>query len=166
MNWREQKSSNLKDLQLLQGDLFCLQAVPTVQSNHLQHCTHVYGTRKVCYMKGQAKYTRVPLSDGQLDGPEAPTCANKHDVILAVLCLHAVHHYLCELVGSVSLDEHGLAPGRKHGTPHQRVVPGKLQHRVGEVLRAPELSARLVGDFTRTLQRPKANSSVMLSCHF
>lgn len=94
------------------------------------------------------------------DSSEAPTCANKHDVILAVLCLHAVHHNLCQLVRNIGLHEHGLAQGGIHGPPHKRVVPGKLQHRIREVLRASELSARLVGDFTWALKRPEAEGSV------
>lgn len=40
-NRRENKSTCLKDLQLLECDLFCLQTVPAVQGNHLQHRTHV-----------------------------------------------------------------------------------------------------------------------------
>lgn len=117
-------------------------------------------------MKGRAKQSRVPVSDRRVDGSEAPTCANKHDVILAVLCLHAVHHNLCQLVRNVGLHEHRMAQGGIHGPPHQRVVPGKLQHRVGEVLRASELSARLVGDFTWALERAEADGSVTFSPPF
>lgn len=84
------------------------------------------------------------------------TCADKHDVILAVLCLHPVHHNLSQLVRSVGLHEHGPAQGGIHGPPHQRVVTGKLQHRVGEILGAAKLSAGLIGDFTRALRRRRA----------
>lgn len=88
------------------------------------------------------------------------TCADKHDVIHAVLCLHPVHHDLSQLVRSVGLQEHGPAQGGIHGPPHQRVVTGKLQHRVGEILGAAKLSAGLIGDFTRALKRRGADGSV------
>lgn len=81
------------------------------------------------------------------------TCADKHDIVLAVLCLHPVHHNLAQLVRNVGLHQHGLAQGGIHGSPHQWVVTGKLQHRVGEILCAAELSAGLVGDFTGALNR-------------
>lgn len=40
-NRSENKSTCLKNLQLFQCDLFCIQTVPAVKGNHLQHCTHV-----------------------------------------------------------------------------------------------------------------------------
>lgn len=50
-NWSENKSTCLKNLQLLQRDLFCVQAVPAVQGDHLQHRTHVWRTRDTGYLK-------------------------------------------------------------------------------------------------------------------
>lgn len=81
------------------------------------------------------------------------TCANKHDIILPVLRLHPVHHDLFQLVRNVGFYEERLAQRRVDWPPHQRVVAGKLQHRIREVLGASKLSARLIGDFTGTLER-------------
>lgn len=80
------------------------------------------------------------------------TCPDEHDIILSVLGLHSVHHNLFELVRNIGLDEHRLAQGRIHRPPHQWVAAGELQHRVREVLRAGELSAGLIGDFTGALK--------------
>lgn len=55
-------------------------------------------------------------------------CANKHDIMLPVLCLNTVNHYSFQLVRNVSLHQHRLAHGRIHRPPHQRVVASKLQH--------------------------------------
>lgn len=81
------------------------------------------------------------------------TCADKHDIILPVLCLDAVHNNLFQLVRNVGFHKHRLAQGWIHRPPHQRVVASKLQHRIREVLCASKLSAWLVGDFTRALKR-------------
>lgn len=42
-----------------------------------------------------------------------------------------------------------------HRPPHQRVVAGKMQHRIREVLCAAKLSAWLVDDFTWALKRER-----------
>lgn len=81
------------------------------------------------------------------------TCADEHDIILPVLCLDPVHHDLFQLVRNVGLYEHRLTQGWIHRSPHQGVVAGKLQHRIREVFCAAKLSAWLVGDFTRALER-------------
>lgn len=79
------------------------------------------------------------------------TCANKHDIILPVLCFDTVNHNMFQLVRNVGLHKHGLAQGWVHRLPHQRVAASKVQHRIREVLGAAKLTARLVGDFTGTL---------------
>lgn len=85
--------------------------------------------------------------------PLEPTCTNKHDIILPILCLHSVNHNLFQLVRNVGLHQHRLAKCREHRAPHQRVAAGELQHRVREVLRAAKLFAGLVGDFAWALAR-------------
>lgn len=83
----------------------------------------------------------------------APTCANKHDIIQPVLRLNTIHHYLFQLIRNVGLYKHRATKGWIHRPPHQRVVAGKLQDWIGEVLCAPKLPARLIDDFTGALER-------------
>ena len=73
------------------------------------------------------------------------TGANEHDVILAVLRLHLVHHDLGELVVHVRLHHDGLVVDGVHGVEHGRVAPGEGHHVVGQVLGAVEPAKRLAG---------------------
>lgn len=81
-----------------------------------------------------------------------PTGADEHDVVLAVLGLHAVDHDLLQPVLHIGLDQNGLSLNRVDGPPHQGVTATKLQHRVREVLGAGEIPTRLVDYLTGTLR--------------
>lgn len=88
------------------------------------------------------------------------TCANKHDIILSVLCFDPIHHDLFKHVRNVGLDEHWLAQGWVHWPPHQWMTAGKVQHRIGEILCAAKLSSRLIGDFTGALKMQRGKKEV------
>lgn len=143
--------THFKDLQLLQCDLLCLQAVSTVQSNDLQYCSDVWKTSKHISDEVREPDQNVYILSQTL--LFTLTCADEHDIILPVLCLDPVHYNLSQPVRSVGFYKHRLAQGGIHRSPHQRVVASKLQHWIGEVLCAAKLSAWLVGDFTRALER-------------
>lgn len=86
------------------------------------------------------------------------TCANEHDIVLAILCLHFIHHYLGELVVHVCFDYDGPIVDGVHGVEHGRVAPGEGDYIVREVLGGVESSEGLA----RTLQG-KENDSVAVS---
>lgn len=62
------------------------------------------------------------------------TCANKHDIILAIGGTDSVHSDLREAVVDVSSDEDGPPAHRVDRVIHQRVVTCKLNHIVWEAL--------------------------------
>ena len=76
------------------------------------------------------------------------TSANEHDVILAVLRLHLVHHDLGELVVHVRLHHDGLVVDGEDGVKHGRVAPGEGDHVVREILGGVETAKRLAGALT------------------
>lgn len=63
------------------------------------------------------------------------TCADEHDVILAVGRVYSVHGDLRETVVHVGPDEDGPPAHRVDRIVHQRVVTRKLDHIVREALR-------------------------------
>ena len=73
------------------------------------------------------------------------TSADEHDVILAVLRLHLVHHDLGELVVHIRLHHDGLVVDGVDWVEHGRVAPGEGDHVVGEVLGGVEAAERLAG---------------------
>lgn len=62
------------------------------------------------------------------------TCANEHDIILAIGGVDSVHSDLREAVVDVSSDEDGPPAHRVDRVIHQRVVTCKLNHIVWETL--------------------------------
>lgn len=79
------------------------------------------------------------------------TCADEHDVILAVSRVDSVHSDLGEAVVHVGPDEDGPPAHRVDWIVHQRVVTRKLDHIVREALGRLKAAECLA----RTLQKRK-----------
>lgn len=62
------------------------------------------------------------------------TSADKHDIILAVLCFNPVHHYLSELVVHISFDYDRTVVDWKHRVVHGRMASGKCDDIIRKVL--------------------------------
>lgn len=62
------------------------------------------------------------------------TSADKHDIILAVLCLYPVHHYLSELVVNISFDYDWTVVDGEHWVVHGRMASGKCDNVIRKVL--------------------------------
>lgn len=73
------------------------------------------------------------------------TCANEHDIILPILCLHFVHHQLGKLVVHVCAYHYGSSPYWVHRVVHGRVTPGEGDDIIRKVLRRIETSKCLAG---------------------
>lgn len=73
------------------------------------------------------------------------TCANEHDVILAIFCFYFIHHYLRELVVHICFDDDWSIVNGVDGVEHGWVASGKGYHFIREVLccvKSPECLAR------------------------
>lgn len=73
------------------------------------------------------------------------TGADEHDVILAVLRLHSVHHQLGELVVHIRPHHDGAPAYRVHRVVHGRVTPGEGDDIIREVFGGVESSEGLAG---------------------
>lgn len=73
------------------------------------------------------------------------TCANKHDIILSVLCFDSVYHQLGELVVHICPHHDGSPPYRVHWVVHGRVHPGEGDDIIGKVLGGVKTSECLTG---------------------
>lgn len=62
------------------------------------------------------------------------TSANKHDIILSILCLHPVHHYLCELIVNIGFDYDWTVVDGEHRVVHGWMASGKCDNIVRKVL--------------------------------
>lgn len=76
-------------------------------------------------------------------------CADEHDIVLAVLSFHTVHHQLSELVLHICAHHYGLPTHRLHGVIHGRVQACKCYYIIRKVFGGVKASER----FARTLQR-------------
>lgn len=76
---------------------------------------------------------------------ELRTCANEHDIVLSVLCLHFIHHQLGELVVYVCPHHDGTPPYGVHWVVHGWVSPGESDDIIGKVLGGVETSKCLTG---------------------
>lgn len=85
------------------------------------------------------------------------TCADEHDVILSVLCLHSVHHQLGELVVHICPHHDGAPPYGMHWVVHGWVTPSESDDIIGEVLGGVEPSK----GFTGTLRGTRSTEMVM-----
>lgn len=79
------------------------------------------------------------------------TCADEHDVVLAVGRVDSVHGDLREAVVHVAPDEDGPPAHGVDRVVHQRVVTGELDHIVREALRGLKTAKCLAW----TLQKEK-----------
>lgn len=87
------------------------------------------------------------------------TCPDEHDIILAVLCLHPVHHQLGELVVHIRPHHDGTPAYWVHWVVHGWVAPGEGDDVIREVLGGVEPPERLTGTLRMTFSN--MNSSPM-----
>lgn len=89
----------------------------------------------------------TPQPETHLPSPSTPLCPptspQEDDVVGPVLCLHAVHHNLAQLLGQVRFDKDRAALLWPHGPEHKWVGSGKLQHLIWVVLGAAKGSSWL-----------------------
>lgn len=94
-------------------------------------CPHLWAGR------GEAR--GPSCSSSPTPAPGSPrACANEEDVVVAISGRDTVHSDASEGVGHGGLQEEGLLPMGQHRVVHQRVVPGKLDDLIWEVLGGAE----------------------------
>lgn len=76
---------------------------------------------------------------------DSPTRSDEHDIILAILCLHSVHHQLGELVVHICPHHDGAPADWVHWVVHGWVTPGEGDDIIGEVFGGVKPSERLAG---------------------
>lgn len=80
-----------------------------------------------------------------------PTSPQEDDIVGSILGLHAVHHYLAQLLGQLGFDEDRAALPWPHRLEHEWVGSGELQHLVRVVLGVAEGPPRLRSHLARAL---------------
>lgn len=73
------------------------------------------------------------------------TCANKHDIILSILCFDSVYNQLGELVVHICPHHDGSPTYRVHWVVHGWVHPGEGDDIIGKVLGRVKTSKCLTG---------------------
>lgn len=86
------------------------------------------------------------------------TCANEEDVIVSISGSYTVHSNLSESVTCTHLHEDRAPPDGQDRVVHERVVPGKLDDVVREILGGTEGAEGLAGTLKRAWR--KASSDI------
>ncbi len=73
------------------------------------------------------------------------TCANEHDIVLAVLSFHTIHHQLSELVLHVRAHHDGLPTHGLHGVIHGWVQACECDYIIRKVFGGVKASERFAG---------------------